>query len=117
MYAAISGLDANETMLNVTANNLANVNTIGYKSQRVTFADSLSQIVRGASGPTTSNGGTNPMQVGLGVVVASTDNEMTEGSCASAAARRRPNPRTRPNCRPASSTPARATSRPTPRAS
>ena len=80
MYAAISGLDANETMLNVTANNLANVNTIGYKSQRVTFADSLSQIVRGASGPTTSNGGTNPMQVGLGVVVASTDNEMTEGS-------------------------------------
>jgi flagellar hook protein FlgE len=80
MYAAISGLDANETMLNVTANNLANVNTIGYKSQRATFADSLSQIVRGASGPTTSNGGTNPMQVGLGVVVASTDNEMTEGS-------------------------------------
>ncbi len=80
MYAAISGLDANETMLNVTANNLANVNTIGYKSQRVTFADSLSQIVRGASGPTTSNGGTNPMQVGLGVVVSSTDNEMTEGS-------------------------------------
>ncbi len=80
MYAAISGLDANETMLNVTANNLANVNTIGYKSQRVTFADSLAQIVRGASGPTTSNGGTNPMQVGLGVTVASTDNEMTEGS-------------------------------------
>lgn len=80
MYAAISGLNANETMLNVTANNLANVNTIGYKSQRATFADSLAQIVRGASGPTTSNGGTNPMQVGLGVVVSSTDNEMSEGS-------------------------------------
>jgi flagellar hook protein FlgE len=80
MYAAISGLDANETMLNVTASNLANVNTIGYKTQRVTFADSLAQIVRGASGPTTGNGGTNPMQVGLGVVVSSTDNEMTEGS-------------------------------------
>jgi flagellar hook protein FlgE len=80
MYAAISGLDANETALNVTANNLANVNTIGYKSQRVTFADSLAQIVRGASAPTTSNGGTNPMQVGLGVTVASTDNDMAEGS-------------------------------------
>jgi flagellar hook protein FlgE len=80
MYAAISGLDANETMLNVTANNLANVNTIGYKSQRVTFADSLAQVVRGASGSTVSNGGTNPVQIGLGVQVASTDNEMSEGS-------------------------------------
>ncbi len=80
MYAAISGLDANQTMLNVTANNLANVNTIGYKSARVTFADSLAQIVRGASGSTTTNGGTNPLQVGLGVQVASTDNEMSEGS-------------------------------------
>jgi flagellar hook protein FlgE len=80
MYAAISGLDANETMLNVTANNLANVNTIGYKSARVTFADSLAQIVRGASGSTTTNGGTNPLQVGLGVQVESTDNVMSEGS-------------------------------------
>jgi flagellar hook protein FlgE len=80
MYAAISGLDANQTMLNVTANNLANVNTIGYKSARVTFADELAQVTRGASGSTVSNGGTNPLQVGLGVTVASTDNEMTEGS-------------------------------------
>lgn len=80
MYAAISGLDANQTMLNVTANNLANVNTIGYKSARATFADSLAQVVRGASGPTVSNGGTNPLQVGLGVGVSSTDNVMSEGS-------------------------------------
>jgi flagellar hook protein FlgE len=80
MYAAISGLDANETMLNVTANNLANVNTIGYKTQRVTFADSLAQVVRGASGSTVSNGGTNPVQIGLGVQIASTDNVMSEGS-------------------------------------
>lgn len=80
MYAAISGLDANETMLNVTANNLANVNTIGFKSARVTFADSLAQVVRGASGSTISNGGTNPLQIGLGVQVGSTDNVMSEGS-------------------------------------
>ncbi len=80
MYAAISGLDANQTMLNVTANNLANVNTIGYKSARATFADSLAQVVRGASGATVSNGGTNPLQIGLGVGVASTDNVMSEGS-------------------------------------
>lgn len=80
MYAAISGLDANQTMLNETANNLSNVNTVGYKSARVTFADSLTQVVRGASGSTVSNGGTNPMQVGLGVQVASTDSEMSQGS-------------------------------------
>jgi flagellar hook protein FlgE len=80
MYAAIGGLQANETMLNVTANNLANVNTIGYKSARVTFAESLAQVVRGSTGITATNGGTNPVQVGLSVQVASTDNLMTEGS-------------------------------------
>jgi flagellar hook protein FlgE len=80
MYAAISGLDANQTMLNETANNLANVNTVGYKAASVTFADSLTQVLRGASGSTTSNGGTNPVQVGLGVQVASTDSQMSEGS-------------------------------------
>jgi flagellar hook protein FlgE len=80
MYAAISGLDANQTMLNETANNLANVNTVGYKSASVTFADSLTQVLRGASGSTISNGGTNPLQVGLGVQVNATEDQMTEGS-------------------------------------
>jgi flagellar hook protein FlgE len=80
MYAAISGLDANQAMLNDTANDLANVNTVGYKASNVTFADSLTQVLRGASGPTTVNGGTNPVQIGLGVQVDATQNEMTEGS-------------------------------------
>ena len=80
MYAAISGLDANQAMLNETANDLANVNTVGYKAASVTFADSLTQVLRGASGPTTTNGGTNPEQIGLGVQVGATINEMTEGS-------------------------------------
>ena len=80
MYAAISGLDANQAMLNETANNLANVNTVGYKSASVTFADSLTQVMHGASGPTSSNGGTNTEQIGLGVQVNATENEMTEGS-------------------------------------
>jgi flagellar hook protein FlgE len=80
MYAAISGLDANQTMLNNTASNLANVNTVGYKAAHVTFSDSLSQVLRGASGVTSSNGGSNPLQVGLGVQVAATESEMTEGS-------------------------------------
>lgn len=80
MYAAISGLDANQTMLDETANDLANVNTVGYKAVSVTFADSLTQVFRGASGPSPSNGGTNPVQIGLGVQVGATINEMSEGS-------------------------------------
>jgi flagellar hook protein FlgE len=80
MYAAISGLDANQAMLNDTASDLANVNTVGYKASAITFADSLTQVIRGASGPTSGNGGTNPVQIGLGVQVNATHNEMTEGS-------------------------------------
>src|SRR5580700_11928751 len=80
MYAAISGLDANQTMLNETANDLANVNTVGYKAASVTFADSLTQVMHGASGPTSTNGGSNPEQIGLGVQVGATINEMGEGS-------------------------------------
>jgi flagellar hook protein FlgE len=80
MYAAISGLDANQTMLNETANDLANVNTVGYKAASVTFADSLTQVLRGAAGPTSTNGGSNPEQVGLGVQVNATINEMSEGA-------------------------------------
>ena len=79
MYAAISGLDAHQTMLDVTANNLANVDTVGYKGQSTVFSDELSQLV--AAG-TTANGfsaGTNPKQVGLGVQVGSIDNVMTAG--------------------------------------
>jgi flagellar hook protein FlgE len=80
MYAAISGLDANQAMLNGTASDLANVNTVGYKGSSVTFADSLTQVLRGASGVTSTNGGSNPVQIGLGVQVNATRNEMTEGA-------------------------------------
>ena len=80
MYAAISGLDANQAMLNETAANLANVNTVGYKASSVTFADSLTQVIRGASAPTATTGGSNPVQIGLGVQIDATRNEMTEGA-------------------------------------
>jgi flagellar hook protein FlgE len=80
MYAAISGLDTNQTMLNETANDLANVNTVGYKAVSVTFANSLTQVLRGASGVTPTNGGTNPEQIGLGAQVQATVNEMSEGA-------------------------------------
>jgi flagellar hook protein FlgE len=80
MFAAISGLKQHQTMLDVTANDIANVNTIGYKSARVTFQDSLTQLQRGAAAPSTTNGGSNAAQVGLGVGLGSVDNLMTGGS-------------------------------------
>ena len=79
MYAAISGLDAHQTMLDVTASNLANVDTTGYKAQSVQFSDELSQLVSAASTPNGYSAGTNPVQVGLGVRVGSIDNNMAAG--------------------------------------
>jgi flagellar hook protein FlgE len=80
MFAAISGLKNHQVMLDVTANDIANVNTIGYKSARTTFQDSLTQMQRGASGTNGANGGTNAAQVGLGVSLGSIDNLMTNGT-------------------------------------
>lgn len=80
MFSAISGLKVNQTMLDVTANDLANVNTVGYKSARTTFQDSLAQLQRGASGPGAGSGGGNALQVGLGVQLGSVDNLMTNGA-------------------------------------
>src|ERR1700733_4735098 len=79
MYAAISGLDAHQTMLDVTASNLANVDTTGYKAQSLQFSDELSQLVSAASTPNSYSAGTNPVQSGLGVQVGSIDNTMTAG--------------------------------------
>jgi flagellar hook protein FlgE len=80
MFAAISGLKQHQVMLDVTANDIANVNTIGYKSARVTFSDSLNQLQRGAAGATSATGGSNGAQVGLGVGLGSIDNLMTSGA-------------------------------------
>ncbi len=79
MYAAISGLDAHQTMLNVTANNLANVDTVGYKAQSAQFSDELSQLVQAGTSANGYSAGTNPLQVGLGTQVGSIDNVMTSG--------------------------------------
>jgi flagellar hook protein FlgE len=79
MYSAISGLKAHQVLLDVTANNLANVNTIGYKGARATFADALSQTVRAGAASTAGTGGSNPAQVGLGVRLGSIDNMMGQG--------------------------------------
>ena len=80
MFAAISGLKQHQTMLDVTANDIANVNTLGFKANRVTFKDSLSQLQRGAAGQTAGQGGQNPAQVGLGVGLSSIDSVMGGGA-------------------------------------
>jgi flagellar hook protein FlgE len=79
MYAAISGLDAHQTMLDVTANNLANVDTVGYKAQSAVFSDELSQLVSSGSAANNFSAGTNPVQIGLGAQVGSIDNVMNAG--------------------------------------
>ena len=59
--------------MDVIGNNIANVNTTGFKASRVTFADMISQPLSGASAPNNTIGGTNPKQVGLGTSVSSID--------------------------------------------
>jgi len=80
LFAGISGLRANQTMLDVTGNNIANANTIGFKGSTVVFQDTLSQLLTGAAGANGGRGGTNAIQVGLGVQVASTGTSFNQGS-------------------------------------
>ena len=80
MFSAISGLRAHQTKMDVVGNNIANVNTVGYKSQTTVFEDTLSQILRNGSAPTADTAGTNPAQVGLGVKVAGITTNFSQGS-------------------------------------
>jgi flagellar hook protein FlgE len=80
LLAGVSGLQSHQTMLDVTGNNLANVDTFGFKSSRVTFGELLAQTMREATQPTANVGGTNPQQIGSGVKVASIDRNMNQGS-------------------------------------
>lgn len=78
--SGVSGLKAQQTSLDVIANNISNVNTTGYKSQRVSFSDLLSQTLSSSSSSTATTGGTNAVQLGTGVSVGSIDTIMTVGS-------------------------------------
>jgi len=73
LTSALSGLRVHQLYLDVVGNNLANSSTVGYHSSRITFSDLLSQTLRTGSAPTSTLGGINPMQVGLGVQVHSID--------------------------------------------
>ena len=79
MNSAVSGLRAHQLMLDVVGNNIANVNTPGFKAGRTTFSDVLSQTVAGATAPTSTLGGTDPQQAGLGVRTGAITNLFTQG--------------------------------------
>ncbi len=80
LFAAIAGLQNHITYMDVVGNNIANVNTQGFKASRVTFQDMLTQTISGASAPTENRGGTNPQQVGLGMKIGGVDVLHTQGS-------------------------------------
>jgi flagellar hook protein FlgE len=80
MFAGVSGTRAHQLRMDVIGNNIANVNTVGYKYGRATFQDMLSQTIRGSMAPSETRGGVDPMQVGLGVATRSIDIVFTPGN-------------------------------------
>ncbi|MBN1974934.1 MAG: flagellar hook-basal body complex protein [Sedimentisphaerales bacterium] len=80
LSAAVSGLQAHQKMIDISGNNLANVNTTAFKSSRVTFSELLSQTVKKASQPTAIIGGTNPQQMGSGVGISGISTVLTQGN-------------------------------------
>jgi len=82
MFSSVSGLKAHQTKIDVIGNNVANVNTIGFKASRATFEEIFSQTLSAGGAPdsSTGRGGTNPMQIGLGTNVDAITTDMTRGS-------------------------------------
>jgi flagellar hook protein FlgE len=80
LFSAVSGLRGHQTMMDVVGNNIANVNTAGFKSSSTVFEDTLSQVVRAGGGPQGLRGGTNPAQVGLGVRVGGITTNFGQGN-------------------------------------
>lgn len=80
LYSGVSGMQNHQTRLDVIGNNVANVNTTGFKKGRVNFQDMISQQLSGAASPTAAIGGVNPKEVGLGSMIASIDTIFTQGN-------------------------------------
>jgi flagellar hook protein FlgE len=80
LYSGVSGMQNHQTRLDVIGNNIANVNTTGFKRGRVNFQDMISQQMAAAAKPTTEIGGVNPKEVGLGMMIASIDTVFTQGN-------------------------------------
>ena len=80
MFAGISGLRSHQTMMDVVGNNISNVNTAGFKSSVVTFQEALAQTLQGPAAAAGENGGSNPIQIGLGTQVSSINQIFTQGA-------------------------------------
>jgi flagellar hook protein FlgE len=80
LYSGVAGLQNHQIRMDVLGNNIANVNTTGFKKSRVNFQDMISQTLSGAARPTDEVGGVNPKQVGLGMIIATIDTIHTQGS-------------------------------------
>lgn len=80
LFTGLSGLSANAAMLSVAGNNIANVNTHGFKASHIRFETSIQQNLRSASAPSANLGGTNPTQVGFGTKTASITRNFDTGS-------------------------------------
>lgn len=80
LFTGVSGLRGYQTYLDLIGNNIANVNTVGYKSGRMTFKELFALQLRGATRPGSGSGGTNPVQLGLGSDIASVDTLFSQGT-------------------------------------
>jgi flagellar hook protein FlgE len=80
LSAAVSGIDANQTLLDIIGNNIANTNTTGYKAQSVEFSDLLGGLISGGSAPGVAGGGINPTALGAGVTVSGVSTNQGQGS-------------------------------------
>lgn len=83
LYSGVAGLKTHQTKMDVIGNNIANVNTVGFKSSQVLFKDVLYQTTQSATGATSTSGGTNAKQIGLGTGVATVSVSQTSGSAQS----------------------------------
>ncbi|MEZ6002756.1 MAG: flagellar hook-basal body complex protein [Planctomycetota bacterium] len=80
LFSALSGMRSHQQWIDVIGNNLANANTTGFKSTRASFSAAMSQNLSYATAPSTSSGGTNPSQIGLGVQHVNTQRIFNQGS-------------------------------------
>ncbi|MGC8706581.1 MAG: flagellar hook-basal body complex protein, partial [Desulfurella sp.] len=80
LWSGVSGLQANQEFMDVVGNNIANVNTVGFKASLINFSDVLSQTLSGASAPQGNLGGMNPKQIGLGTQIANINKNFSQGS-------------------------------------
>ncbi|MGC8594357.1 MAG: flagellar hook-basal body complex protein [Candidatus Kryptoniota bacterium] len=80
LVSGVSGLVNHQIMMDTIGNNIANVNTIGFKADRVTFSEAFDEVLRDATGPSALSGGTNPIQIGLGMTIHSIDMLTSQGN-------------------------------------